>query len=175
MPALARNLLTASSVYAAFLVDVTLRAGLTVWLPNMLLLVAFIVAKQRSGVFWATGAGLLCDGLIGRPLGVTMIVAALTTTLFRELPALRTKGGGVLLLRAFLFVLVIEFFARLLANTVMAHGGEHEPLTRALQVAVATVIYAATAKCMLWIFLQVSRAVFSSRPEPMPLSLSELR
>ncbi|MBA3312483.1 MAG: hypothetical protein M3552_09530 [Planctomycetota bacterium] len=131
-----QQLSIALGMYAAFLVDVALRACTgTEWLPSAVLLAASMVGRNRGGIFWATMAGLLCDGLAGRPLGVTMLVAALATTVLREASPTRVSNGLWRVAQAFAFVAVIEFGARLLANTVVSRPEDVELLMNAFAIA----------------------------------------
>ena len=131
--------LDSAALYAAFVLQVALsqQSG-SAWMPNLVLLVGLACAR-RSGVGWAAAAGLLCDALAGRPLGVTMLVASLTATIARQNSPQRVEAG---LLReamaTFLAILLIEASARALAGTVAVAPSHWTELVMALQIAAAT-------------------------------------
>ena len=139
-------------MYGGLIAHVALR-GLVppVWLPNLLLLAAAMACctgvrrGQATGVVWAAVAGLLCDALTGRPLGVTMLAATLVATLAARLRVPATcsplrQAGTVLV-----FVAVVEMAARSLSYPTplgMNHGAN---IAAALAVATVTAIVSLTA------------------------------
>jgi cell shape-determining protein MreD len=108
-------------LYAALLADVALRSMTNeAWLPNLLLLAAFSVVRSPAGIVWCAGAGLICDGISDRPLGVTMLAATLTATIYREVTRDDAQSAGWSLVKTFVFLAMIECSARVVAETVSA-------------------------------------------------------
>ncbi len=64
-----------------------------------------------------------------------MLVAALATTVLREASPTRVSNGLWRVAQAFAFVAVIEFGARLLANTVVSRPEDVELLMNAFAIA----------------------------------------
>jgi hypothetical protein len=86
------------------------------WTPSLVLLVGVRLGRLRGALLWASVAGLVCDCLAGRPLGVTAFAAGMTVAVLRVLRP--TQGGWrAETLDAFAGVAVIEFAARLVAIT----------------------------------------------------------
>lgn len=135
------HVLTALLLYAAVVAQVALRyGGAAGWTPNLLLLVGFASAgRVRGGIIWAAVAGLLCDGIGGRPLGVTMLVATLAVAVSRgsratsARPRVWRAAVGV-----FLSVAAVEAASRVLAVTVMADPSYAAELLAAARVAATT-------------------------------------
>jgi rod shape-determining protein MreD len=162
------------ALYAALLLDVALRAAApSPWLPNVLMLIAFVAMQFRGGIGWTAVAGLMCDGLSGRPLGVTMLVATLTATVAREALSPRSSAGLSAVGSVFAFTAVVEAASRFIANTVAARPEHVSSLAGALQVA------ATTSMCVA-IAMIVSRTAFrlaagGDRPRPLSLAARSTR
>ena len=136
-------LITLFSLYAAFLADVTIRSvSDSQWLPNLVLLAAFCVLRTRVGIISAATAGLICDGLADRPLGLTMLTATLAATVCREVT--RTDADSVIwfCLKVFVFVAVIECSARFVAETISTAPDPAGAILSGMRVAVTTGIIA---------------------------------
>lgn len=148
------------ALYAALLADVMLlSAGETRWLPNLVLLAAFRLVRTPGGVAWSAVAGLMCDGVSGKPLGVTMLAATLAATVYRDAIRDDARSVGWLLVKVFVFVAAIDCGARLVAETVSATPEIAEALVRGIQTAIATAGVAA----VLLAFRGLAKRISTSR------------
>jgi hypothetical protein len=131
--------MTPLTLYVAWLGDVLLRSTIdTPWLPTLILLVAFKVMRTPSGIAWCALAGLVCDGIAERPLGVTMLAATLTATVMREVGRLETDNTSWHLVKAFAFVAIVECASRAVVESIDASPDVAVALTRGIQTAIAT-------------------------------------
>ena len=139
------HLLTIALLYAALVAQVALRfGGAGAWTPSLVLLVGLAAGRRlRGGIIWAAAAGLICDSLTGRPLGVTMLAATLATAACGPAsPAVRA-GPWRSVAGVFLTILSVEASARILAATVAAHpdyAAEMFAATRAAAVTAAVAL-----------------------------------
>lgn len=138
------RLMTPLALYTAWLGDVLLRSTFdTPWLPMLIMLAAFKVMRTPFGIAWCAIAGLVCDGIAERPLGVTMLAATLTATVMRELARRETDGAAWHLVKAFAFVAIIECVARVVVESIGASPDIAVALMQGIQTAIATTALAA--------------------------------
>lgn len=132
------------ALYAAFLTDVVLRSVIeSTWRPNLMLLAAFSVLRTRISIVWSATAGLMCDGMADRPLGVTMLAATLAATIFREVTRGDADSVSWFLAKAMVFVAVIECSARMMTSMVSDAPNGVGALASGMQAALATMLIAA--------------------------------
>jgi len=133
-------------LYAALVAQVSLRyGGAGSWTPNLLLLVGLGAASRlRGGIVWAASAGLACDALSGRPLGVTMLAATLAAAAARQTAVPSPCAGGIY--GVFLSIAAVETAARCLAATVTAGPDYFAEALAALRVASATALVFASVR-----------------------------
>lgn len=137
------HLLAAVLLYAALVAQVALRhGGAGLWTPNLMLLVGLASAgRLRGGILWAAAAGLICDVISGRPLGVTMLVATLAAAVSQG--ALRKpdrRGTWRIAARVFLCIAAVEAVSRFLAATVIAAPNYAAEILAALRIGGTTAI-----------------------------------
>ena len=79
-----RHLFAAAAVYAGLVADVALNGALLAGCaPSCLLLAGTTAGRQPGALLWAAIAGLMCDCMTGRPIGVTAFSAGMTVALLR--------------------------------------------------------------------------------------------
>jgi rod shape-determining protein MreD len=153
------------ALYASLVAQTALRfGGAGHWTPNLMLLVGLAASRGRGGVVWAAGAGLLCDAMAGRPLGVTMLTATLAAALLGRLgvksahrPVWRVSLG------AFVSVTAVEAWARIFTATVVAEPDLKAELLVALQIAFTTACVASIIPLAAWCVSSLRRPARSSR------------
>lgn len=135
------HLIILLSFYVALVAQVALRyGGAGPWTPNLILLVGLNAAtRARGGIAWAAAAGLVCDALTGRPLGVTMLIATLAASASRG----ETPGSDIAAPRRraatnFLLIAAVESVSRLLAATVVTSPDFAAEVLAAAQTALVT-------------------------------------
>lgn len=132
------------ALYTAWLGDVLLRSTFdTSWLPTLILLAAFNVMRTPFGIAWCAIAGLVCDGIAERPLGVTMLTATLTATVLSERARREMDRATWHLVKALVFVAVIECAACVVVESVDASSGIAVALMQGVQTAITTTALAA--------------------------------
>lgn len=156
-----KQLLTVIVLYAAFVAQVALHHSiLDAWAPNLMLLVGLAVARGRGGLGWAALAGLVCDCLCSRPLGVTMLAATLAVTVARfALPAERPSGWRAVA-ETFAGIAVVESGARMLTAVSVGDANYAAELIASLRVAAAT----STAAAVALTVHAICRRVVTRRP-----------
>ena len=135
------HLLTAALLYGALITQVTLRyGGAGPWTPSLLLLAGLGAARRlRGGIVWAAAAGLVCDSLSGRPLGVTMLSATLVAALVRSSSGAATAPPAFRQMVAiFLSVAGVEAAGRVLGATVLSRPDYLAECLEATQTAFVT-------------------------------------
>jgi rod shape-determining protein MreD len=147
-------------LYGALLADVALRSMTdAAWLPNLLLLAVFSVVRSPAGIVWCAAAGLMCDGISNRPLGVTMLAVTLAATIYREVTRDDVQNAGWSLVKVFVFLAVIECIARIVTETLSASPDAAAATWSGLQTAIATTTIAA----VLIANTRLARRVFRPR------------